>query len=103
MAIVKIDALSPLALKWTVTPSDAVPSLASSVVTAAQFSFKRQDGTEGTWAAAISSQSATELVLSHLWEAGDVPNVETLRVWPVLTTPDGDVPCVGGFLKVEER
>ncbi len=103
MAIVKIDALSPLALKWTVTPSDAVPSLADTIVTAAEFAFKRQDGTEGTWTATVSSQSATELVLSHLWEAGDVPNVETMRVWPVLTTTSGVVPCVGGFLKVEER
>lgn len=99
------DSRSPKALRWTVTPSDVVTSLDSSVVTAGRFDFKRQDGTEGTWTASISDQSEDSLILIHPWEAGDLPDVERMRVWPVLTTTLGGspVPCVAKTLHVTER
>jgi len=102
---VKKGALSPLALRWTVTPSDAIPSIASSVVTAAAFAFERENGETGTWSATIVSQTATALVLRHPWAAGDVPTVERIRVWPVLTTTLGGSPVPGEAktLNVVER
>lgn len=102
---VKKNELSPLALRWTVTPSVAIPSLASSVVTSAVFTFERENGETGTWTATIVSQTATALVLRHPWEAGDVPTVEHIRVWPVLTTTLGGSPVAGvaKTLNVVER
>lgn len=107
----RVGSVAPLRLYVEVYPSGAAsptdatvttPLPALDVVTAAELSVLRA-GTlvAETWTATILSKTASKLVLVHPYEATDLVAVESLTVTPILTTPDGDVPCVPFNLTVE--
>lgn len=96
---VRQNAVAPLALVMNVTPSAVIADLTD--VSAASIAYVRQDGTSGTWSAVMSNQTADTLTLTHSWASGDVPNLETLHVWGVLTITGGDVPTTSVAIQVK--
>lgn len=84
-----VGALAPYALQMTVTTDDVAFDL--STATVGRFEVRRQDGKEITWTAVLGTLTATTAALSHTFVADDLPKVETLRVYAVITLPSGDV------------
>lgn len=59
----------------------------------AVISYRRQDGTTGTWAASITHQDVTHIEIRHAWANGELPNVERIACRAVLTGTSGDRAC----------
>lgn len=94
-------AVAPYALRYDVTSTSGEFDL--STVTAGEFHILRGNGSEDTWSAGISNQTATSLRLTHVFISTDVPDVETVVVEPHLTTPSGVLVCEPKTLRVREK
>lgn len=81
-------AIAPYAFKYDVTSEDAV-NFDLSTVTSATFEIVRENGNPDSWTAALSGATATALTLTHTFVAGDVDQLETLKITPVMVTPSG--------------
>ena len=83
-------AVAPYGLTYDVTSAD-VGNFDLATVTSARFDITRENGTkDDSWAATLSAQTTTTLTLTHVFAVGDVPDVETLIVTPVMTAPSGE-------------
>lgn len=88
-AIVYVGAIAPEAYVVYVTPGDSGVDL--STVTAATFYVQDVDGTETTWSASRSNQTASTLTLTHTFASGDVDDPGELVIYAKLTIPSGTV------------
>lgn len=79
---------APYAYTMNVTPGTS--GLDLSTVTAASLAVELPDGTEVTWTATRSNQTATTLTLTHVLSVGDTPQIGTCRVYGVLTVSGGE-------------
>lgn len=83
---VRIGALDPQELIFYVTPSTTVPDLSAPHVTGATLSVERSDGTIVIWTCTITSQTATNITLTHPYVAGDIIAPKgTWKVFALLT------------------
>jgi hypothetical protein len=84
-------AKAPEAYVLNVVPGDSGVDL--STVSAASFSVRLHGGTETTWAATRSNQTATTLKLTHTFDSGGTETaiVGDYVVYAVLTIPSGTV------------
>lgn len=88
---------------------DAVPEADGAVpvdlstVTAASFSVQLPDGTEATWAATRSNQTASTLTLTHTFDSGGTETAQagTYTVYALLTIPSGVVRTLPQKLRVK--
>ena len=83
------DAVAPYAFRYDVTSTD-VTNFDLSTVVSAVFRVLRENGNETTWSAALSDQTTTTLRLTHIFASGDVDQIETLVITPVMTAAGGD-------------
>jgi len=61
-------------------------------VTGGEFVFRRGSSlVDETWVAIITSQTTEQVILSHVFAPGDVPNEERIRTIAILDTPDGPI------------
>ena len=81
-------ALAPYAFRYDATSEDAA-SFDLSTVTSASFEVTRENGNTDSWTAAVSNQATTTLRLTHVFVAGDVDQLETLIVTPIMASPSG--------------
>lgn len=88
-AIVYVGAVAPEAYVLYVTPGDSGVDL--STVTSATFYVQEVDGTETTWSATRSNQTADTLTLTHTFVAADVEEPGELVIYAKLTIPSGTV------------
>jgi methyl coenzyme M reductase alpha subunit len=101
MITVYKGALAPEALSVTITRGRNDMDL--STVTAVTFLVRSTDGTvNAEWSASVVSSSATQLIATHQFAAGDVAAANTLRIMPKLTLPTGVRRCVPFNLEVSE-
>ena len=81
-------AVAPYAFRYDVT-SDDVANFDLSTVTSATFEIVRENGNPDSWTAALSLATTTTLRLTHVFLAGDVDQLETLRITPLMQSPSG--------------
>lgn len=91
-AIVYVGAIAPEAYVLNVTPGDSGVDL--STVTAATFYVRDVDGTDTTWNATRSNQTADTLTLTHTFVSGDVDEPGDIVIYAKLTIPSGTVRTV---------
>lgn len=84
-----------------IVPGDSGVDL--STVTAAEFSVQLPDGTETTWDAATSNETASTLTLTHEFDALGAETAEkgTYTVYALLTIPSGVVRTLPQKLRVK--
>ncbi len=98
---IHVGALSPYALRYTVTSADAAFDL--STVTAARFEVLRPDGQTDTWSTlTLANASATSLDLVRTFVAGDVDIPGLYKIEPFMTVPSGEFIAAVRVLKVRE-
>jgi len=83
--------VSPEAI--TVDVETGTSGLDLTTVTAAILRVGRPDGSVVTWSVAMSAQTATSLLLTHVFMAGDLPMVGRYAVVAELTIPAGMRRC----------
>lgn len=83
------DQLDPDGYGLDITPGDS--GLDLSTVASAEFRvLRRQNGTESTWTATLSAQTATTLTLTYLFAADDIDTVKgTYDIYARLTLLSG--------------
>lgn len=98
--VVYQGAKAPEAYVLNVTPGDSGVDL--STVSAASLSVSLSDGTETTWAATRSNQTASTLRLTHTFDSGGTETAQpgTYVVYAVLTIPSGVVRTAPRVLQV---
>lgn len=79
--------VAPDAYVMHVTPGTS--GLDLSTVTAAVLDVLLTDGTETTWTATMSNQTASTLTLTHILAVGDTPQIGLYRIYAALTVPSG--------------
>lgn len=104
-------AQAPQAYVLDITPGDSGVDL--STVTDAEFQVLRPDGTEVTWAADMSNQTATTLTLTYEYVTpdpqanppvlSDLAQADRYVILAVLTIPSGVVPCEPRALHVRGK
>jgi hypothetical protein len=82
-------AVAPYALTFTVTSPDPA-TFDLSTATAAELRVKRENGSADVWPCTLSGLTTTTAILTHIFAVGDVPDIETVVLTPVVTTPSGD-------------
>ena len=87
----------PYALRVTVRSTDDNFDLTDATV--GYFDVKYSDGTTTTWTSTLSDQAATSLLMTHVFEAADVPDAEVITIVPRLEG-FGTMPLVGSYLKL---
>lgn len=96
-----VGAVDPYSLIYVVTSDD--PDFDLSTVTAAAFSVRRRsDEAPVSWTAALSGASATEITLTHTFEAGDLTVAGLYTFIPILTTPSGNFYVASRTIKVRD-
>lgn len=79
-------AVAPYALVYNLT---SVAGWDLSTATAGAFRVLRCNGAVDTWTAVLTDKTATTLTLTHTYVAGDLPDVEILRITPIVATTSG--------------
>ena len=98
---IHLNALSPYALRYTVTSDDAAFDL--STVSAATFEVKRPDGSITSWAGlALQNVSAISIDLVRVFVSGDVDLPGLYAIEPRMTTPSGEFIAAVKILKVRD-
>jgi hypothetical protein len=96
------NAAEPYQVYYEVTSS----SFDLTTVTSAVLSVRLPDGSETEWSADISmvpSPTTTSLTLIHDFTTGELQQVGTYVLQPLLTTPDGTLICDGVAIRVLRR
>jgi hypothetical protein len=99
-ATIHQGAVAPYALRYTVTSADADFDL--STPTAGAFEIQRESGDTDTWTVQLSAKTATSLLMTYVFQVGDLPKHETLVVEPRLDTPGGEFVCEPKVLLVKK-
>jgi hypothetical protein len=94
-------AVAPETYEMNVTPGSSGVDLLT--VTAASLAVQLYDGTEVSWTATRSNQTATTLRLTHTMALADTPQIGTYRVYAVLTVPSGTVRTTPDSLNILPR
>ena len=87
--VVYEDAVAPEAAVMNVTPGDSGVDL--STVTAAAFKVLKPSGTEDSWTATRSNQTANTLTLTYTLLAANVAVPGRYAIYASLTIPSGTV------------
>lgn len=95
------NAVAPYAIRYDGTSEDAAYDL--STATSGRFDVEYSDGTTAQWTATLSNQTATTLRLTHVFVAGDVPNVEVVLIEPRVSTPAGEFVFEARELRVRAK
>lgn len=98
---IHVGATAPYAVKYTVSTED--PAFNLTLVTAARFDVLRGSGQIATWGATLSGATTSSLVLTHVFDASDVPDPDDLRLEPRLTYPGGELVCQVAKLTVRRK
>ncbi len=88
--------MRPVAYQGAVAPESLVvlvkqgdSGIDLTTATSASFSVQLPDGTETTWAGALSGATQTMVVATHVFSAGDLPIPGRYIVVAALTVPGG--------------
>ena len=99
---IHVGALSPYALRYTVTSDDVGFDL--STVTAARFEVLRPDGSTDTWSTLLlQNPSASSLDLVRVFTAGDVSIPGLYKIEPFMIVPGGEFVAAVRVVKVREK
>lgn len=94
-------AVGPETYALDITPGTTGVDL--STVTAAILYVRKSDGSETTWAVAMSNQTATTLTVTHVYVSGDVDLSGDYVAFAVLTIPSGAVRNAPDPIRVRGR
>ena len=101
-ATIHAGAVAPYAFRYTVTSADP-SSIDLTAVTGGDFQIRRGSGVIDTWSASIiGTPTTSELVLQHIFAAGDVPEPDCVLVRPRMSTPGGDILAETKTLQVKD-
>lgn len=99
---IHVNAVSPYALRYTVTSEDTAFDLTT--VTAARFEVLRPDGSRDSWAGlALQNVTAASLDLVRVFTATDVNLPGLYKIEPFMTVPGGEFVVSVRVLKVRKE